>query len=241
MTSIHSKTALALDFADSAKVSAFLQLLDPKPEIIKIGLELTSSLGIGNAVELIKSLCPEAKIFLDLKLHDIPATVAKTLAALLPLQKQGVEWITVHTLGGPEMIEKAVGVTKDTFKLIGVTILTSHSQSQLDQSFKFLNETPISQISLNLVESSYEKGLRHFVCSPHEAKALKNIFPEIKLVTPGIRLGGINKVSNDDQSRASTPLQAIENGSDMLVVGRPLTQAEHPQEVWLEFLNLKQY
>lgn len=228
------KIALALDFSSEKQVLDFLAKLDPKPSVLKIGLELTSSIGIDRALELLKQACPESEIFLDLKLHDIPNTVSKSLETLQNLKQNKVKFITLHSLGGSKMLKEAINCSQSGVNLVAVTVLTSHSIEDLRNDFPFISSFRVEDISLALVEMAYKAGIRWFVSSANEVEILKNKFPEIKLITPGIRL---EKIDNDDQARVMTPKEALALGSDLLVIGRPISKSSNPQVEWTKLIN----
>lgn len=228
------KIALALDFSSEKEVLDFLEILTPKPSVLKVGLELTSSVGIVRALELVNQSCPESKIFLDLKLHDIPNTVSKSIETLQKLKENNVKFITLHSFGGSKMLKEAISCVKEDVNLVAVTVLTSHSIDDLKKDFPFISSFRIEEISLDMVEMAYKAGIRWFVSSANEVKILKSKFPEIKLITPGIRL---QKMDNDDQSRVMTPQEALANGSDLLVIGRPIYSSSNPQVEWNKLLQ----
>ena len=223
-----SRTIIALDFSTREQVISFLKQFD-EPVYVKIGLELTYACGL-EMVREVKAM--GHKIFLDLKLHDIPNTVKggmKNLAAL------GVDIVNCHCGGGIEMMKAAKqGLIEGTPegqevpKLIGVTILTSTSQEAMN------NELGIPGAVLDTVvhyaKNAKEAGLDGVVCSVLEARAIHEACGDDFLtVTPGIRLAG---GSVDDQKRVATPELARKQGCDMIVVGRSITKAENPAETY---------
>jgi orotidine-5'-phosphate decarboxylase len=169
-------------------------------------------------------------VFLDLKYHDIPNTVAKACMAAADL---GVWMINVHSLGGPSMMEAARKAlsSNDAPMLIAVTILTSSNEDDLQAVG--INSTPEEMVT-RLASLAKEQGLDGVVCSARETSSLKSLLgQDFKLVTPGIRLA---EDSTDDQKRVMTPVDAVQSGSDYLVIGRPITQAENPLQK-LEVIN----
>ncbi len=223
-----SRTIIALDFSTREQVISFLKQFD-EPVYVKIGMELTYACGL-EMVREVKGM--GHKIFLDLKLHDIPNTVKggmKNLAAL------GVDIVNCHCGGGIEMMKAAKqGLIEGTPegqevpKLIGVTILTSTSQEAMN------NELGIPGAVLDTVvhyaKNAKEAGLDGVVCSVLEARAIHEACGDDFLtVTPGIRLAG---GSVDDQKRVATPELARKQGCDMIVVGRSITKAENPAETY---------
>jgi orotidine-5'-phosphate decarboxylase len=216
---------VALDFADAAEAIALAEKLDAQACALKVGKELFVAAG----PELVRRMISRGfKVFLDLKFHDIPHTVAQACAAATRL---GVWMMNVHAAGGRKMlaaarhgIERAAterGATRPL--LIGVTVLTSLNASDLDEVG--IAGTP-EAAALRLARLSADCGLDGVVCSALEAPALRRALGrEFKLITPGIRPAGS---SADDQARIVTPQAAIANGADYLVIGRPVTQAADP-------------
>ncbi|MDJ0624879.1 MAG: orotidine-5'-phosphate decarboxylase [Candidatus Caenarcaniphilales bacterium] len=222
--------ALALDFSAEDKVIDLLKSLNPKPSILKIGLELCSVFGIERAVELCKAHSPNSKIFLDLKLHDIPNTVGKTILGIKNNFGTDVNYLTVHTLGGAEMIKASVEAGVGKITIIGVSVLTSHSAENFRNDFGI----DLGTLSKKLLKVGVDNGLKWFVSSPQEIISIKASYPSVKLVTPGIRKEG---ASLQDQKRVATPRRALELGADMLVLGRSITQAENPNSSWIELIQ----
>jgi orotidine-5'-phosphate decarboxylase len=188
-------------------------------EWYKVGLELFCADGPAVLEPLKKR---NKKIFLDLKLHDIPRTVAN---AVKTAASHGVDLITVHAIGGRAMLEAAAGAARECIdppKLVAVTTLTSLSQDD----FKDLGiERSVSDQALALGKLAIDSGIDGLVTSAHEAGALRREFPQALLVTPGIRLPGGDV---GDQKRIATPAYAIQQGATHLVVGRPILQADDP-------------
>jgi orotidine-5'-phosphate decarboxylase len=158
-------------------------------------------------------------LFLDLKLHDIPATVAgaaKSVARLKPT------YLTVHATGGPAMIRAAVAAAPDV-KIAGVTVLTSLAEADL-AAVGLVG--PATDAVRRLAVMAVECGARALVCSPHEVGLVRGeVGPDITLITPGVRPAGYGA---DDQARTATPEQALADGADLLVIGRPITAASDP-------------
>ena len=190
----------------------------------KIGLEFFTAHG-WEAVRLVKKY--KARVFLDLKLHDIPNTVAKTVDVAC---RNNIDMLNVHALGGLEMMRKAKEVINEFPKnkrpaLIGVTILTSHSEDTLSKELG-IKYSIKKEVSL-LAEKVKKAGLDGVVCSPLEAKWIRKRFSKnFAIVTPGIRPKGSNK---NDQKRINAPKDALKAGSNYLVVGRPITEAKDPR------------
>jgi orotidine-5'-phosphate decarboxylase len=209
---------VALDFAGAEQALALTAKLDPALCRVKVGKELFTAAG-PQVVEKIMSKGFE--VFLDLKFHDIPNTVANACKAAAGL---GVWMINVHALGGKRMLFAArEAVPVGTVRLIAVTLLTSMERTDLNEIG--LNEDP-QQVVQRLALLAGDCGLDGVVSSALEVPGLRKIMgKDFCLVTPGIRP---IDVSVDEQKRITTPRQAIENGSDYLVIGRPITQARDP-------------
>ncbi|HVF85305.1 MAG TPA: orotidine-5'-phosphate decarboxylase, partial [Abditibacteriaceae bacterium] len=218
MTSLYNPIFVALDVPDKTSALSLVEQLRPHVDGFKIGLELYLSEG--------KSIVEEIgahQVFLDLKLHDIPNTVA---CAMRVVAKLGVQITNVHCLGGLEMMlaanDAVKGVNSST-RLIGVTVLTSHDKASLARLG--LDEEPQSVVR-RLARLAQEAGLDGVVCSPQEIVAVREECGEdFLLVTPGIRpaTGELG-----DQKRVLTPRQAVDLGANYLVIGRPITSANDP-------------
>lgn len=218
-----SPLIVAMDFDAAAPCISLAQQLDPQYCRLKVGKELFTSAGPG-LVEQLMALGFE--VFLDLKFHDIPNTVAKALKAAASL---GVWMVNVHASGGEKMLVAAREAIDSSAGhkplLIAVTVLTSMSTDDLQAiGCQYTAEEQV----LNLAKLTQKAGLDGVVCSAREASQLKQACGEgFLLVTPGIRPVG---AASDDQQRIVSPPQAIQNGSDYLVVGRPITQADSPAD-----------
>lgn len=222
-TTPDSPIVVALDFQDAQQALAFAAQVDPALCKLKVGKELFTSAGPQLVAQLVDN---GFKVFLDLKFHDIPNTVAKACEAATKL---GVWMLNVHASGGSAMMQAAAeGVVKgssSTHKphLIAVTVLTSMNQATLHE---LGIETNIEQHVLRLAQLTKTAGLDGVVCSAQEASLIRqHIGSDFLLVTPGIRPSFASK---DDQSRILTPSQALTVGANYLVIGRPITQAESP-------------
>lgn len=215
-----SKIIVALDYNNAEAVYQLVDRLDPSLCRLKVGKELFTVAG----PDVVRQLVARGfDVFLDLKFHDIPNTTANACAAAADL---GVWMVNVHASGGRKMMEAAKakldGQGSDTL-LIGVTILTSMSAEDVAEIG--IQRSPADQV-LHLASLAKQSGLDGVVCSAQEATSLKAACgQDFKLVTPGIRPAGSDA---GDQHRIVTPEQAIANGSDYLVIGRPITQAEDP-------------
>jgi orotidine-5'-phosphate decarboxylase len=225
----NAKVVVALDFDRKADALAFVDRIQPSDCRLKVGKEMFTYFG----PEFVKELTSRGfDVFLDLKFHDIPNTVAKAVAAAAEL---GVWMVNVHASGGSEMMKKAKqALEKYGDKaplLIAVTVLTSMGEEDLRGLG--ITRSPAEQVML-LAKLTKEAGLDGVVCSAWEAEILKaNLGSDFKLITPGIRLAG---AASDDQKRIMTPEQAVNVGVDYLVIGRPITKAKNPQHV-LQSIN----
>lgn len=207
--------ALALDAPNLQIMKQWVTLTNPYLSCMKVGLETFLHSG-RNATNIVREYAPTADLFLDLKLHDIPQTVANSVKAISDINPQ---FLTVHASGGKQMIEAAVNAAPNT-KIVAVTVLTSLDISDLS-AFKI---SDLSEVVISLAVQSCEAGARAIVCSPQEVSDIrKAVGPEITLITPGVRPLGSN---HSDQKRTMTPIEAIKAGSDLLVIGRPITQGE---------------
>ena len=163
-------------------------------------------------------IIPELKkfgnVFVDLKFHDIPATVEKEVVAVI---EHGADLITVHSSGGTEMLEAAVSAGGD--KVVAITVLTSQKDGGS---------------VLELAERAYNAGVKNVVCSAHEARAVHNLAPDITIVTPGIRP---ENADVQDQKRIATPQWALEEGANLLVIGRPITKAPDKNQALKEIVD----
>jgi orotidine-5'-phosphate decarboxylase len=217
------RVIVALDFSTAAEALAFTARITPQQCRVKVGFELFTSAGPA----VVETLVDKGfDVFLDLKYHDIPNTVASACAAAARL---GVWMLNVHTLGGRNMMQSArEAVDKSARRplLIGVTVLTSHSADDLQEIG--LGGDTMSQV-LRLAHLAKQSGLDGVVCSAQEASRLReDIGRDFCLVTPGIRP---SSSAVGDQQRIMTPIQAILAGANYLVIGRPITQASDPLAV----------
>ena len=217
---------IACDFKDKEETLNFLNKFEDEKLYLKIGMELFYSEG----PEIVREIKKRGhKIFLDLKLHDIPNTVEKAMKSLANLD---VDMTNVHASGTIKMMEAGLkGLTKEDGTrplLIAVTQLTSTSQEVMEQDL--LIKENIEDVVMHYAENSKKAGLDGVVCSPLEVQAVKRkCGKDFLTITPGIRFSTDSK---DDQSRITTPAKAKELGSDYIVVGRTITKAENPQEAY---------
>jgi orotidine-5'-phosphate decarboxylase len=223
MTLSEPRIIVALDYDNSNSALALADQLNPNQCRLKVGKELFVAAG----PQLVKSLSDRGfDVFLDLKFHDIPNTVAKAVSAAADL---GVWMTNVHASGGTRMMTAAREAVENhggDMLLIAVTVLTSMDDSDLQQVG--VNSAAKDQV-LALATLTKHAGLDGVVCSAQEATHLKQqLGQDFKLITPGIRL---TDSASDDQRRIVSPAQAIEQGSDYLVIGRPIIQAENPMQM----------
>jgi len=217
-----SKIIVALDYADAASATALIDRLDPTLCKLKVGKELFTAAGPAFVESLVKR---EYDVFLDLKFHDIPNTVAKACQAAANL---GVWMLNVHASGGLPMMQAAREGLDKAFGnhaplLIAVTVLTSMDEATLHS---LGIQRPLAEHVLALASMTKQAGLNGVVCSAQEAQMLKHALgAEFCLVTPGIRP---RDASQDDQTRIVTPEEALALGAHYLVIGRPITQASDP-------------
>ena len=209
--------AVALDAPDLDTAAYWADLVAPHVSTLKIGLELYLRFG-PEAVASVRG--PRGiDVFLDLKLHDIPATVggaARSVAKVRP------DLLTVHAAAGTAAIKAAVETLPDT-RIVAVTVLTSLGDSDLREIGM---AGPVSDAVLRLAALAVRAGARGLVCSPREVAAVRaEVGPDITLVTPGVRPSG---EANHDQARVATPQEALAAGADLLVMGRPITAAPDP-------------
>lgn len=221
---------VALDFNTENELDAFLKNFEEHPIPVKIGMSQFYMSGPKIVEELSKRGFP---IFLDLKSHDIPNTV---YLAMKQLSQYPIEMVTVHCMGGQEMMKAAVeGTNSGPYrpKLMGITQLTSTSQEMMTNDLRMNGELLDSVV--HLAKLAQTSGMDGVVSSVLETRAIKQATAEDFLsLTPGIRL---TKEKHDDQTRVATPQEAKAAGVDYLVVGRPITQAENPVEMYNHFLS----
>jgi orotidine-5'-phosphate decarboxylase len=214
----------ALDVPGKKEAERYAKMLEGVVGCFKIGLELFISEG-PEVVKIIQDQSA-ANIFLDLKLHDIPATVR---GALRSAEKLGVQYITIHSTEGEGILEAAQEVKNGDLEVLAVTVLTSTSDFSL-ASLGIHEDINVDTIVLDRATRAKKLGCAGVVCSGEEVKMVKSkCGDDLKIVVPGIRPEWA-RVSGDDQNRIVTPSQAIEDGADMIVVGRPIRDAENPRE-----------
>ena len=214
------KVIVALDNNNLQKSLELVKILKQDVFAFKLGYEFFFNFGL-IGYKKIYSLCP--KIFLDLKLHDIPNTVKKGLDALVKIKPI---LTTVHISGGDEMMIASQIKSKKT-KILGVSILTSLDNKQTK---KYYNEKKVSSLVKKFTKAAKKNKLDGVVCSPKEIKFIREeVGKNFIIVTPGIRIN--NKIKSDDQKRIETPRKAIDLGANYLVIGRPITKSKNPLKI----------
>tara|TARA_B100000886_G_scaffold109529_1_gene73345 strand:- start:578 stop:1264 length:687 start_codon:yes stop_codon:yes gene_type:complete len=210
----------AIDTNDIHKATSLLSDIAPHIGGIKVGLEFFTSLGVRGIEEVSKFNKP---LFIDLKLYDIPNTVTAALRNILALKP---EYTTLHISGGRRMLENCVEEkikANSSTKLIGVTMLTSFDDKEINEIGVYRNVKENVKLLSGLAENCKLDGI---VCSPQEISFIKSKF-KLEVIAPGIRL---NDTQTDDQKRTLTAKEALKAGADILVIGRPITQADSPSD-----------
>ncbi len=209
--------AVALDAPNLDTAARWANLVTPHVSTVKIGLELYLRYG-PEAVASVRGASNVA-VFLDLKLNDIPATVAGAARSVARLRP---DLLTVHAVGGMAAVRAAVEAAPDT-KIVAVTVLTSLGDADLE---RLGVAGPVGDAVRRLAALAVEAGARGLVCSPREVAAVRaEVGPDITLITPGVRPAGSEA---NDQARIATPEEALQAGADLLVIGRPITGAADP-------------
>jgi orotidine-5'-phosphate decarboxylase len=209
--------AVALDAPDLETAARCAALVTPHVSTVKVGLELYLRYG-PEAVASVRG-ASGVQVFLDLKLHDIPATVAGAARAVARLRPA---LLTVHAAAGPAAIRAAADAAPGT-RVVAVTVLTSLNEADLS---RIGLAGPVSEAARRLAAIAVEAGARGLVCSPQEVGALRaEVGDDIMLITPGVRPAGAEV---NDQARVATPEEALRSGADLLVIGRPITRAADP-------------
>lgn len=220
------KIIAALDLQSREEV---LEVLDMLPDVrfVKVGMELFYSTGPG-LITMLKDR--GLRVFLDLKIHDIPNTA---YGAVKSLSKLGCDLLNLHCAGGLEMMKRARDAVVGDTKLIGVTQLTSIDQTVLNEQLGI--EGTIEDCVLHYANLAKQAGLHGVVCSPNEVSMIKTAFgPSFLAVTPGVRPHGSH---SQDQKRTMTPKEAVQAGSDYLVIGRPILASPDPQQAFNDILR----
>jgi len=207
---------VAIDTPDIERAETLARAVASEAGGLKLGLEFFCANGPAGVARIASAGQP---LFLDLKLHDIPNTVAKAVAALRPLRPAV---LTVHAAGGRAMLEAAKAAAPDGTRVVAVTVLTSLDAGDLDAAG--VSGTAAEQVA-RLANLARESGLDGIVCSGAEVAAAHEAWPDGFFVVPGIRPAGSEQ---SDQKRVVTPTQALDDGASILVIGRPITGADDP-------------
>ena len=221
-----NKVIVALDNKNLKEIIAIVNKTKSEVFGFKIGKEFFYRYGIEGYKKIFK-LSP--KIFLDLKLHDIPNTVEKALKAIIKLRPL---LTTIHITGGDEMQKASSKLKRNKTKILGVTVLTSLNTSQTK---KYYNNKNINQLVKKFARNAKNNNLDGIVCSPLELKTVRKVVGnKMLIVVPGIRLEKKQINKKDDQKRILTPKEAIKFGADYLVIGRPIVESKNPLKVLKE-------
>jgi orotidine-5'-phosphate decarboxylase len=217
---------IALDLPTASEALKLVGHLAGEASFFKIGLQLYTAAG----PEIVRAVAASgAKMFLDLKLHDIPNTVAKTVTAAAEL---GVAMLTIHLSGGRRMIEAAVAAGPSHMLLLGVTVLTSSDGETLRETGLHCS---VEEQTIRLAKLGVKAGIGGLIASPQEVHSLRSRFGKsVTIITPGVRPAW---AATDDQKRFTTPRKALQNGADYLVIGRPITAHAEPREALLKILQ----
>ena len=214
--------ALALDGPDRATILGWAHAAAPHVAAMKVGLETFLRDG-ASVVADVRAASPGCGLFLDLKLHDIPNTVAGASRSVADLSP---DYLTVHASGGPAMVAAAAEALPNT-RITAVTILTSMSEGDLEAIGM---RGPAREAAARLAVMAVAAGARAIVCSPQEVAVIRAaVDDDITLITPGVRPASGQGSAVADQSRVATPEAALAAGADLLVIGRPITAAPDPQ------------
>ena len=226
MTNVADKIIVALDLPTKKRALALVKELGDKISFFKIGLQLYTAEG----PEIVRAvLATGAKVWLDLKLYDIPNTVARAVESASTL---GVQMITIHLSGGREMIRAAIPARGNDMLVLGVTVLTSSTEQTLREIG--IKDSVANQV-MRLAKLGTEGGIDGFVASPHELKRLRDEFGNrVKIAVQGIRP---NWAEPGDQKRFMTPRDAINAGADYIGIGRPITAHPEPREALTRILD----
>ncbi len=225
--SAKEKIIVAVDAPDAGSALKIIEQLSGEDCVFKIGLQLFTAVGPALVKDVLAS---GARVFLDLKFHDIPNTAKEAVRSAVSL---GVDMTTIHLAGGPSMVSESVNAAKDSKTLVlGVTVLTSMDDTDLDTVGV---ARPTADQVLRLAEMGSRCGLRGVVASPHEITMLREKFGQsLVIVTPGVRPAGSDVA---DQRRVMTPGEAVRCGADFLVIGRPITGAPSPRDAFLRIAD----
>lgn len=225
MKEAKDRIVFPLDLPTKEEAVRYIDALSGSVGMFKVGLELFIQTG-ADLIEYIKT-SGGAEVFLDLKLHDIPVTVNR---AMDRISRMGVKFVTVHCGESRDMLEAAVRGGRGRVNVLGVTVLTSVSEQDiLNSGFRKMYARDVSRLVFKRAAQAKQAGCAGIVCSGLEVAGVKKEFgKEFLAVTPGIRPGA-EAMDQDDQQRVTTPRQAVQNGSDYLVIGRPIRDAADPR------------
>lgn len=233
---LEERIIVALDVQTKIELELLIKELKGTAKFVKVGMELFYTFG-PNIIKILKE--NHFKVFLDLKIHDIPNTALKSCQTITKL---GADIINIHASGGIEMMKAAkqgveIALQEDPSLiaplLIAVTQLTSTDQKMLEEDL--LINKPIHEVVVKYAKNAQEAGLDGVVSSPLEVKLIKStIGNQFKCITPGIRPRGS---ADNDQKRVTTPKEAFASGSDYIVIGRAITQAKNPKEAFLQIVK----
>ncbi|QJA06954.1 orotidine-5'-phosphate decarboxylase [Thermosulfurimonas marina] len=222
-----SRLIFPLDVPSLSEARRWVKLLAGLVGVFKVGLELFTAEGPA-AVEMVREEAG-AEIFLDLKLHDIPATVAGAVRAASRL---GVDMLTVHVSAGRGALKEAVRAAEGGLKILAVTLLTSLTRADLmEVGWSPELARDMREAALRLSHLAYRCGVHGVVCSAKEVSTIKEAFPHLLTVVPGVRPDWLEENLADDQRRIASPKEAVRAGADYLVVGRPIREARDPRAV----------
>lgn len=223
-----TELAVALDFDRVSEAESMIEVLSGLPVIFKVGLELFTVAG----PEWVRGLTSRGcRVFLDLKLHDIPNTVTK---AILQIDRMGVEFTTIHLVGGRKMLDQIHRElpASSNLKILGISVLTSFSEEEWVSNTELMAQTGsargVHESVMRFAELANEHAaISGMVCSPHEIQAIRKTHPELYLMVPGIRPEGSEK---NDQERVMTSAEASRAGASAIVVGRPIIRSANPRK-----------
>ncbi|WAS05553.1 orotidine-5'-phosphate decarboxylase [Gloeomargaritales cyanobacterium VI4D9] len=226
-TGLADRIIVALDVPDADTALSWVERL-PAVRWWKVGLELFTAAGPAILTQLKRR---EKSIFLDLKYHDIPQTVARACQVAV---EYGVDFLSLHATGGSLALAQAQAtVARSSLRLLAVTLLTSTGREQFTQ--EFASRLDMDAYIQHWAAVAQQAGLAGVICSPWEvARLKKHLGADFLCVCPGIRW----QASADDQQRTCTPQSALAAGADYLVIGRPILQAPDPEQVWQELMEL---
>ncbi len=219
----------ALDTADLNQAKQWAKIIGPITGGLKVGMEFVNTFG-PQGIEAVLNACPDARLFIDLKFHDIPNTVAKAIKTTS--ERFHPAYINVHAAGGRIMMQDAQAACAHDTKLLAVTVLTSMNDALLASVGQ---QTPVDAQVCRLALLTRDAGLDGVVCSAHEIASIRKLCgPDFVLMVPGIRPAGED---TQDQERVMTPKEALNEGATHLVIGRPITQSPDPAQAAADILS----